>query len=294
MLVEDRVYFADPTTFNDPLDTKPTLNSDLENEALKQALRQLFEQRTRAEMDVAAQTIKYRGPKTIAHIERKSQQAAENLLADIEYNSTNPEYEYEDPEKVLLSFYVERELLLRYDKGIFSLAKRANCPLMWSHYGDQHKGLCVGYSVPAEAAKDLHKVQYGGSRLVNASDVSDMLRGDEASRRKVDEAVLLKKAKPWGYEKEWRLIGPRGLQDSPLILEEVVFGMRCTDAVKFAVVRALEDRDISVQFYEICQNPGSFILTKRQLNTDELVAELPRRSRHWENPFEKFSSITTV
>lgn len=69
-----------------------------------------------------------------------------------------------------------------------------------------------------------------------------MLNGDDVARRRVDEAVLLKKAKPWAYEREWRLIGPRSEQNSPLELEEAVFGMRCPVSVIYATVRALENR----------------------------------------------------
>ncbi|MGD9884141.1 MAG: hypothetical protein AB7U95_28940 [Reyranella sp.] len=29
MLVEDRLFFADPSTFNDPLDSRPSLDTDL-------------------------------------------------------------------------------------------------------------------------------------------------------------------------------------------------------------------------------------------------------------------------
>ncbi len=109
----------------------------------------------------------------------------------------------------------EEELLRRYGKGIVSLAERANCPLMWSHYGDQHKGVCLGYSIRVRAAGDLHKISYGGSRLIAASAVAAMLDGDEEARHKVDEAVLTKKAVDWRYEREWRLIGPRGPQELP-------------------------------------------------------------------------------
>lgn len=285
MLVEDVVHFADPTTFNDPLDTKPTLHTDLDANALELILAQLIEQRTTAEMSAAATTIKYRGPKTIDHIARHSRKRAEQLLADIRYNATNPEYEVDDPAQFLLGQYVQDELLRRYDKGVFSLAERANCPLMWSHYGDQHRGVCLGYSVPEAAAGDVRKISYGGSRLVEASDVSAMLKGDVGARRKVDDAVLLKKAKPWAYEREWRLIGPRGEQDSPLELEEVVFGTRCATSVKYAVVKALEGRERDVRFFEIREQSGSFLLTKRSLDTDELCVSFPRRCRSFDHIF---------
>lgn len=38
MLVEVRLYFADPSSFNDPLDTKPKLDPDIDNQALERVL----------------------------------------------------------------------------------------------------------------------------------------------------------------------------------------------------------------------------------------------------------------
>ena len=75
MLVEDRLYFADPSTFNDPLDTKPRLDPDIDATALERVLELLVVQRVEAELKAAAKTIRYKGPKTIDHIARQSQAA---------------------------------------------------------------------------------------------------------------------------------------------------------------------------------------------------------------------------
>jgi hypothetical protein len=208
------------------------------------------------------------------------------MIAEVRYNATDPAYEFEDPERFLFGRSVEGELLRRYDKGIVSLAERSNCPLMWSHYGDQHRGVCIGYSVPERAAESLHKISYGGSRLIEASTVAAMLNGDEAARHKVDEAVLTRKARAWRYEREWRLIGPRGAQNSPLELEEVVFGMRCSREAKYVIVKALGDRWRHVKFYEIHERPGRFLLGKSALDTDEMLAFPPRRSLDIYDEFE--------
>lgn len=278
IIVEDQIFYADPSTFNDPLDTKPTLNTDLDADSLVGILGKLTQQRVSAEMNAAAKTLGTHGPNTLDRIATHSRRKAEQVIEDIRYNATDPDYEIEDPEQFLFGRYVENELLRRYDKGIFSLAERSDCPLMWSHYGDQHKGICVGYSVPADASVDLHKISYGGSRLIEASTVAAMLAGDEAARSKLDQAVLSRKAFAWRYEREWRLVGPRGAHDSPLELEEVVFGMRCSTTVKYAIVKALAGRRRSVRFYEIRERHGRFTLGKYALDIDEMMSSLPRRS----------------
>lgn len=277
MLVEDRLYFADPSTFNDPLDTKPRLDPDIDAAAMERVLELLVVQRVEAELKAAAKTIRYKGPKTIDHIARQSQSDFKRCLQDLRYHATNPEITVEDPLRHLLGMEVESELLRRYDKGIVSLGERADCPLMWSHYGDQHHGVCIGYSVPADAK--VHEVRYGGEPVVKASLVEAMLNGIAGAQGKVDEAVLLRKAPDWKYESEWRLIGDRGSQDSPLELSEVVFGLRCPTAVQFTVFRALEKRQQGLEFNTIYRRAGTFDLVKAPLETDELCVSLPRRAR---------------
>ena len=139
MLVNDHLYFADPSTFNDPLDTRPSLDIDLDGRELVDLLRKLVERRARFEMRAAAKTIKYRGPRTTNHIKQLSRRRADRLIGQIEYYATDPEYEPETLKQSLLGGYIKDELLRQYDKGVVSLAGRAVCPLMWSHYGDQHR-----------------------------------------------------------------------------------------------------------------------------------------------------------
>jgi hypothetical protein len=276
-LVQDLLYFADPSTFNDPLDAQPTLENDLPAADLERILRSLVIKRITGEMSAAARTIKYNGPRTSEHIARHAQQSAEDLVAQIRYNATDPDYDMDDPEQFLFGSNVHEEVLRRYDRGVVSLAQRADCPLMWSHYGDQHKGICIGYSAPEDV--ELEPVNYGGARSIKASVIRDMVDGDRAAARAVDEAVLLKKAYDWRYEREWRLIGDRGLQDSPLELEEVVFGMRCPAAVQFAVATALANRHPTIRLYEIRQRTGTFLLRKAVADLDEMLATWPRRAR---------------
>ena len=96
MLVSDEIYYSDLSTFNDPLDTRPSLSVDVPVDGLVKMLLRLFEQRISAEMSAAAKTIKYSGPKTIDHIKRHSRRQAEQLITEILYNATNPEYD-DDP-----------------------------------------------------------------------------------------------------------------------------------------------------------------------------------------------------
>jgi hypothetical protein len=77
-LIADELFFADPSTFNDPLDTRPSLDTDIGADALADILGRLVEQRINAEMSAAAKTIRYSGPKTLSHIAAHSRRRAES------------------------------------------------------------------------------------------------------------------------------------------------------------------------------------------------------------------------
>ena len=276
-LIAHNIKFTDPADFNDPLDTSPVLEADIPSKELERILAILLKRRIGREMETAAKSLRYRGPNTLQHIVSLIDNETCRTLDDIRYMAGDPSLEVDDPLQFLLRQSVEEELLLNYDKGAFSLAESADSPLMWSHYGDEHRGLCMGYSVPLRAANDIHMIEYGGSRLIGASSVAAMLDGDEAARNAVDSAVLLRKAVDWQYEKEWRLLARKGVQKSPLKLEEVVFGMRCQISVKYMIMRALEDREPKIRFYEIRPRSDSFILDICPLGAGEFAGFDPRR-----------------
>lgn len=286
MVVGDRLHFADPSTFNDPLDTRPSLDNDVGVGELGRILWMLTEQRNAAEMRAAADAMRLKGPKTTDLMEERSRGQADERMAEIEHSAMDSEVDTE----ATLGYRIELELLRRYEKGVVSLAERDDCPLMWSHYGDQHRGICLGYSVPERATGAVHRVAYDGARLVKASEISAMLEGDDEARARVDAAVMLRKAESWSYEREWRLIGRQGTEGSPLELEEVIFGMKCKESAKYTIMKALERRGGSVKFYEMREERGTFNLRKDELGYEsELFVHFPRRHLR---SLERFKNLT--
>ena len=298
-LCEDQVYFADPSTFNDPMDSSPSVEDDVGVDELKRILSVLLRNRLLAGMRGAATSIGYRGPRTKEHIERRAEELIREILSRLAYDATNPDY-MEDVDVVhagMLVGLIEKELLLQYDKGVLSLASRNNCPLMWSHYAGQHTGLCVGYEMPTHLDSQPpapQKVTYGGSRRVPASCIAEMLRGDDVARDFVDGRVLLTKAQDWRYEKEWRLLGARGLAYSTMELTEVIFGMRCPEPIKFSVAKTLEQRQPKVRFYAIREVPGTFKLKRVRIILDELGRSYPYRALERLEVAEAFGPVEDV
>jgi hypothetical protein len=118
LIIADNLYHADPSTFNDPLDTRPSLNTDLPAKDLERAVRQLVEQRVSAEMKAAAKTIRYKGPKTLDHIGRLSRLQADQVISEISYNANDPSYEIDDPHQFLLGRHVNAGEILQRLAGV--------------------------------------------------------------------------------------------------------------------------------------------------------------------------------
>ena len=267
-----------PKSFNDPLDTQPSLEVDIDESALKDILSALVERRIGAEMKAAASKLRAKGPRTLDRVEKLSRQEAARRIQAIKYNATHPDTDSEYLTRALRAS-IEDELIRRYESGIVSLSERADCPLLWSHYGDKHRGICIGYSVRDKGPSKPAKVEYGDSRLIQASKVASMLQGDEAARKWVDDAVLLRKGEGWRYEREWRLIGGKGLHDSPLELEEIIFGCQFEGIFDLALFKTFEGRERSVEFHRMRKVSGAFDLEKYMMDRYELAyIDFPRRA----------------
>jgi hypothetical protein len=97
-------------------------------------------------------------------------------------------------------------------------------PVIWAHYSDKHKGLCLGFEIPDEVC---HRVEYVARRL--------QLPPKPASADA--NALLFTKYENWKYEKEIRVWAALNESDGGLYfanfgeelrLVKVVAGARCS------------------------------------------------------------------
>ncbi len=90
---------------------------------------------------------------------------------------------------------------LRNSIAIYCLTEEKDSILMWSHYGDNHKGFCIEYDFDEirENFEQFHPVVYD-EEFCN---ISEYIM--ESNPNSVFRAVI-SKAYEWKYEKEWRAI----------------------------------------------------------------------------------------
>ncbi len=108
------------------------------------------------------------------------------------------------------------------DNGVISFSETQRNLLMWAHYADDHKGLCIGYEsdeVFFEATKNRLK-HYSELRKVNYDTVRHNIFGEIESIKDpallhyyITTNVMLTKGESWIYEKEHRFIIPTNKAD---------------------------------------------------------------------------------
>lgn len=115
--------------------------------------------------------------------------------------------------------------------GLICFSSQWQNPVMWSHYGDKHKGICLGFDVPDEALK---KVRYITKR--KQFKIGKSLDSHEITTELMSLAIRYK-YKEWSYEREYRGIVPLKERDKSnyyfipfsedFILKEVIIGANC-------------------------------------------------------------------
>ncbi len=128
----------------------------------------------------------------------------EQRLKVSKFTDLNDPFEMYAPE---LSSKAHRVLFKGFRKemskttGLLCFSKSWNNPVLWSHYGDRHKGIALEFEVPNEILND---VNYVSQRLLfDPSGLNTEKLSKEDLRK-----ILTTKFEHWKYEQETRIILP--------------------------------------------------------------------------------------
>ncbi len=137
--------------------------------------------------------------------------------------------------------------------GVCCFSRTVCNALMWSHYADGHKGVCLYYEIPTSFIVDPENGMFGYSPVAYGDDAlfdwvvsTNELEGlsplDAALQ--IMKRGLTVKGKDWAYEDEARLIRPaRGpMKIRPEFLKQICFGMRTSGEHKAQLRRIVRDR----------------------------------------------------
>lgn len=91
----------------------------------------------------------------------------------------------------------------RNERGIACFSATNSDMLMWSHYADGHRGMCLEFSTDRIPFSEAREVRY--QRAVPRLGVMDLLT-DRKSPDAIRDTLMLTKSDCWMYEQEWRLL----------------------------------------------------------------------------------------
>lgn len=81
--------------------------------------------------------------------------------------------------------------------GLLCFSKKWRNPVLWSHYADRHRGLCLGFDVSDDL---LMEVTYTEERLAP----DGLLSSNQSVQDTEMKKLLTTKFSHWSYEEEWR------------------------------------------------------------------------------------------
>lgn len=99
---------------------------------------------------------------------------------------------------------------LKTKTGIACFSESDDSILMWSHYANNHRGMCVEYDlmrINEQLGFSPVPVVYGGERVWFGTIAPDKY---EAESQRVLIESLTSKSQEWDYEREWRIIRDDG------------------------------------------------------------------------------------
>ena len=134
---------------------------------------------------------------------------------------------------------------LALTNGFQCFSRNWKNPLLWSHYADKHRGICLGFDVQDDVVKP---VTYTEDRLeIDANDLADISEEDGA---KLMEKLLWTKYLDWKYEEEVRAYASLEEKDAStglyylefgekLKLSEIIAGPLCSIETKMKIQEAI-------------------------------------------------------
>ncbi len=168
-IMQGQIWLSKPTEFNDPYDSKINIDVD-------EMLSIYFATEKRTTF----------GHEKLDRMKRRSIEC------------------YIKREKRKLQKYTSRKLeWLRKSFGIACFSEVYDSLLMWSHYADYHRGICLEYSF--EEIKKL--VSF--CPIIYTDQFENFLNYIDIRKEEVSSEVMklfLSKSKDWSYENEWRIV----------------------------------------------------------------------------------------
>lgn len=130
--------------------------------------------------------------------------------------------------------------------------------LMYAHYADDHKGLCVEYELNFDSLNSQENVAYGYVDYEQDHKLSSL------------KNLYMLKNSDWEYEKEFRIVRFGKQEFEPAHIKSITFGLRCPVAHR-QIIYYLLPKDLN--YYEMAhEGEGNQVVKKLIYNPEETLA----------------------
>lgn len=238
-ICDNEIYFAPATSFNDPFDLRPVFSlTESRRVQLKEyeRLLQKFEPHlSRSERrESARQTVS----------SALSKENIEKTVTRIQQTHTD---------------HITKEV------GILCVSTKRDDILMWSHYADSHRGICLEFDGNFAFMAHAQKVKYSSER--------QPINPYKDSPDEMLQKALLTKSIHWSYEAEWRLIryigrGPGAVKFRPPNLTGVIIGAQAKAATVQSIGTWVRKSESPITIYRATANKTHFSLDITISNDD--------------------------
>lgn len=181
----------------------------------------------------------------------------------------------ESLEKALYGNEFQKELNKQLQKlktyGIYSASLKPSlkCALMWSHYGNEHKGICLEYSIPnAFCSLDnngviaIAKVKYGINLLTDwLKDLPSKPEIHSIAFGEMMKKILTIKSSCWTYENEVRIIRESGAGHVSIdqsYLQHIYFGLNTPEEDKELIRKVIKKFKYNIGYSDMRRTQGDF------------------------------------
>jgi hypothetical protein len=180
ILREKKIYCSNPVDFNDPWDCRPYFNTEILN---------VPEERQK-HIDWAVEICRSDGRMSENDISKMRTSLQDAILL----------------KRLVLEHTLEMQKAVLDRYRVYCMCPDVKNALMWSHYADKHRGICLEFNVKNYTICSAMEVQYFSEFPMTRQYSNDLLES---------LLPLFAKSDIWKYEKEFRLVTQESANRTP-------------------------------------------------------------------------------
>lgn len=292
-IINNELYFSNPRNFNDPFDSYPRFKLTENIEKLKafycfiqKKVRDIIPFINASELDrkrlqqynTLLNTFNQLNISTGELYANEIENLDDKLTELCAFYSHNHIFESlldKDLEFLQVKMYYDY-IFLTIDKdkiGISCGSLNPTCPLMWGHYGNNHRGVCIRYEFESDisydknVSLDILKVKYSDAPI-------DIFNYSIEELEQLKFEILANKYSKWEYENEIRIIkqGQGLLKINKENISELIFGCRSTSKDRYSIIKLFASLGYKIEKLHLATRlPSQYELSIEEMQMKDIA-----------------------